>query len=156
MTPWLVAVPLAAVVAVAAVALLLPVLSRDAMHGTATPATAAETARRATAPLRIHLAAEPPLIDARTPDGLWAALLADAWLGAKLELLPETLLMPPGHPAGARLEADERRITFRASLDPKTPDAIVLQARIAGSLSGTPRKSAIPGRISSGRFTSVS
>jgi DNA-binding winged helix-turn-helix (wHTH) protein/tetratricopeptide (TPR) repeat protein len=116
----------------AAVALLLPVLSRDAMRGTASPATAAEAARRATAPLRIHLAAEPPLIDARTPDGLWTALLTDAWLGAKLELLPETLLMPPGHAAGARLQADERRITFRASLDPKTPDAIVLQARIAG------------------------
>ncbi|MBX3712522.1 MAG: winged helix-turn-helix domain-containing protein [Lysobacter sp.] len=126
------AITTVATILLAAVALLLPVIPRDAMRGTSSPATAAEAARRATAPLRIHLAAEPPLIDARTPDGLWTALLADAWLGYKLELLPETLLMPPGQATRARLDPDERRISVRASLDPKRPDAIVLQARITG------------------------
>ncbi|MFD0726503.1 winged helix-turn-helix domain-containing protein [Lysobacter brunescens] len=122
-----------AVVTLALPVLSLPVLSpRDRADASAGIDTAA-SARKVAPPLRIHLFAEPPVVDARTPDGLWAAMLAEAWLGYKLELLPETLLMPPGSSNGAHLAPDERRITIRASVDPKRPDQILLQARIAGA-----------------------
>lgn len=123
----------AGVTLLAVVALALPVLSPHGRGETVDGADAsfASAARKVAPPLRIHLVAEPPVVDARTPDGLWAAMLADAWLGYKLELLPETILMPPGLSTGARLAPDERRITIRASQDPKAPGRILLQARIA-------------------------
>lgn len=118
---------------VAIVALALPVLSVRERGDAATDVAAVPSAREVAPPLRIHLVAEPPVVDVRTPEGLWAATLADAWLGYKLELLPETILMPPGAASSAQLAADERRITIRASRDPEQPGRIVLQARIAGA-----------------------
>lgn len=119
--------------------LALPVLSPQGRGETAEGANAASAspARKVAPPLRIHLVSEPPVVDARAPDGLWAAMLADAWLGYKLELLPETLLMPPGSSGSAPLAADERRIAIRASRDPKQPGHILLQARITEA-SGAP------------------
>ena len=123
----------AGVTLLAIAALALPVLSPHGRGETlnGADASSASATRKVAPPLRIHLVAEPPVADARTPDGLWAAMLADAWLGYKLELLPETILMPPGLSTGARLAPDERRITIRASQDPKAPGRILLQARIA-------------------------
>lgn len=122
----------AGVILVVIVALALPVLSPHGRSGTQDGAhvTAAAPARKVAAPLRVHLVAEPPVLEARTPEGLWAAMLAEAWLSYKLELLPETIPMPPGLPAGTRLAPDERRIAIRASRDPEMPGRIQLQARI--------------------------
>lgn len=129
----------AGTVLLAIVALALPVFSlRD--HGKeAASAVASPPARKVVPPLRIHLIAEPPVVDARTPDGLWAAMLAEAWLGYKLELLPETILMPPGSSTGTRLAPDERRITIRASADPKRPGHVLLQARVADASDAAPQ-----------------
>lgn len=131
---------------IAIVALALPVLPAvrfgDTRGASASPVA---EARKVAAPLRIHLAAEPPEVDARTADGLWAAMLTDAWLGYKLQLLPETLPMPTGQPGGAQLAPDERRITIRASRDPRAPGGIVLQARIADASNAEPRVLAVRG-----------
>lgn len=134
--PWSPIVRMAATAGatlLAIAALALPVLSPHGRGETwdRADASSASAARKVAPPLRIHLVSEPPMVNARTPDGLWAAMLADAWLGYKLELLPETILMPPGLSTDARLAPDERRITIRASQDTKAPGRILLQARIA-------------------------
>jgi DNA-binding winged helix-turn-helix (wHTH) protein/tetratricopeptide (TPR) repeat protein len=126
----------AGIVLIAILALALPVASLRDRDGQATIDGASASARKDTPLLRVHLVAEPPVVDAGTTDGLWAAMLAEAWLGYKLKLLPETVLMPPTPATATRLAADERRIMIRASRDPKRPDQILLQARIADA-SGT-------------------
>lgn len=127
-----------AAVLLAFVTLALPVLPIPWRGDAPTDIAHAQSARKLAPSLRIHLDVESSRVDAHMPDDLWAAVLADAWLGYKLQLLPETLLMPTTQPKGAQLADDERRITIRASRDPRSQDGIVLQARIHDALDVEP------------------
>lgn len=117
---------------VAALTLLLPVLSLDGSRAPATAGTTRDAAPAGPPPLRVHLSSEPPIVDPKQVDGQWAASLADAWLAYKIELLPQTQLMSPGTTPGTPPAEDERRVSFRASRDARVPGGIVLQARISG------------------------
>ncbi|MBL8264527.1 MAG: winged helix-turn-helix domain-containing protein [Xanthomonadaceae bacterium] len=145
---WVARLVAVAATLLAAFALLLPVLP---LHGSRTVAAASSShgaARSVAPPLRVYVSAEPPVVDPKQVDGLWAAALADAWLAYKIELLPQAQLMSPGTMPSGAPAGDERRVVFRASRDPRVADGIVLQAHITGLPDEAIRTIEVRGRAS--------